>query len=76
LAAPKAGAHRVIKANGIVSFGTSQASIKFQFARPSSVLTSLLLSLFDRNSLILLTLAFWHGFCPAWGFVTVLARLT
>ena len=54
----------------------SQASTKFQLPSPSSVSTSLLSGLSDRNSLILLTLAFWHGFRPAWGFVTVLARLT
>ena len=56
--------------------GTSQAQHKIPVALPSSVLTSLLSGLSDRNSLILLTLAFWHGFRPAWGFVTVLPRLT
>ena len=49
---------------------------KIPVALPSSLLTSLLSGLSDRNSLILLILAFWHGFRPAWGFVTVLARLT
>ena len=59
-----------------MSFGTIQARIKFQLPYETPILMSLHFGLSDRNSLILLTLSFWHGFPPSSGFGTVLAWLT
>ena len=56
--------------------GASQAPHRIPVALPNSVLMSLLSVASDRNSLILLTFVFCHGFRPAWSFDTVLPRLT
>ena len=75
LTAPKAGAHQVIDNQWNHELWHQSGQHKIPVALPSSVLTSLLSGLSDRNSLILLTLAFWHGFRPAWGLVTVDVRV-
>ena len=58
--------------------GASQSPLEIPVALPGSVLTSLLSCVSDRNSLILLTLVFCHGFRPdlefCHGFATVNVR--
>ena len=76
LSAPKAGAHQGIDNQRNHELGASQCPLKIPVALPGSVLTSLLPGVSDRNLLILLIFVFCHGFRPAWGFVTVLPRLT
>jgi hypothetical protein len=74
--AAKAGAYRVVDNQWNHELSASQARTSILVALPSSVLRSVLSPLPCLNSLILLTLEFWHGFRPACGSVTVLARLT
>jgi hypothetical protein len=75
LTASKAGAHQLIDNQRSHELGANQAWHKIPVALPNSVLTSLLSVVSDRNSLILLTLVFCHGFRPASGLVTVLPQL-
>jgi hypothetical protein len=68
LSAPIAGAHQVIDNQRNHELGACRGTLEIPVALPGSVLTSLLSGFSDRNSLILLTFVFCHGFPPSLGF--------